>query len=80
MVGRKERTIGRIAARSYWREADARVVVEAWRRSGLSVAAFARRHGLTAQRLAYWRAHVDADTRPREGVPFHPCSCGQRVR
>jgi transposase-like protein len=71
MAKNKERTIGRIAAQSYWREADARVIVEAWRRSGLSVAAFARRHGLTQQRVAYWRMHVGATARPRKGVTFH---------
>ena len=40
----------------YWNEAEGRAVVEAWRQSGDPAAAFARRHGLTSKRLAYWAA------------------------
>ncbi|MEO7729652.1 MAG: hypothetical protein ABIY55_01665, partial [Kofleriaceae bacterium] len=38
----------------YWSEADGRAVIEAWRRSGESRSAFARRHGLQTKRLKYW--------------------------
>ena len=39
------------AGRAYWREADARVIVEAWEQSGETGAAFARRLGVHPQRL-----------------------------
>ncbi len=42
----------------YWHEADGRRVVEAWLRSGETAAAFARRHGLSTKRLAYWRKRL----------------------
>lgn len=46
-----------------WIMTDARVVVEAHRRSGLSLAAFARRHGLSLQRLYDWRRRLDVAPR-----------------
>ena len=39
----------------YWREEHARVVLDAWKASGESMAAFARRHELTVQRLRWWK-------------------------
>ena len=39
----------------YWREEQARVVLEAWAASGQSMAAFARRHGLAVKRLRWWK-------------------------
>ncbi len=36
-------------------EFGGRALVEAWRASGLSGAAFCRQHDLRAQRLHYWR-------------------------
>jgi hypothetical protein len=39
----------------YWREEQARVVLVAWASSGESMAAFARRHELTVQRLRWWK-------------------------
>jgi hypothetical protein len=36
--------------RGYWREADGRVMVDAWRRSRLSLRAFAQRYGDTVRR------------------------------
>ena len=41
-------------------EADARRVLAAWRRSGLSAAAFAHEHGLNPQRLGWWRKRLAA--------------------
>lgn len=46
--------VRQVAAQRYWREGQARVVVEAWQRSGESVAAFARSHGIGSQRLKRW--------------------------
>lgn len=42
----------------YWREADGRAVVEAWRRSGDPAAVFARRHGLQSRRIKYWSGRL----------------------
>lgn len=39
---------------SYWRESEARRVIEAWRQSGESAAAFGRRHGINVKRLRWW--------------------------
>lgn len=39
-------------------ETGGRALVEAWRSSGLSVAAFCRQHQLRAQRLNYWRERL----------------------
>jgi hypothetical protein len=47
-------SIAEVVGRRYWREAEARVVVEAWRTSGESLAGFARRHGLGPQRIGWW--------------------------
>ena len=41
-----------------WRVSHAEVVVAALERSGLSLARFARRHGLHVKRLARWRARL----------------------
>jgi hypothetical protein len=41
-------------ARSQWSEVEARGVIEAWRRSGLSMERFARQRGLVPQRVAWW--------------------------
>jgi transposase-like protein len=50
-----EATLARAAASSYWSESEARAVLEAYEASGLSVAEFARRHGLGPQRLRWWK-------------------------
>ena len=47
------------AANPYWREADARVVLTAWRESGLSLAAFARQFGISVQRLRRWHHDLE---------------------
>jgi hypothetical protein len=39
-------------------ESGGRALVEAWRVSGLSGAAFCRQHNLRAQRLHYWRERL----------------------
>jgi hypothetical protein len=42
----------------YLDEAGGRALVEAWRLSGLSGAAFCRQHNLRVQRLHYWRERL----------------------
>jgi hypothetical protein len=60
-----------IAAESrYWRESTAQVMVDAWRESGETVAAFARRQGVERRRLARWIRRVDGKADVL--VPFHP--------
>jgi transposase-like protein len=41
-----------------WTEEEGRRVIEAWSRSGETVPAFARRVGLGAQRLYWWRVRL----------------------
>ena len=53
--------------RRRWREGDARVVAEAWRSSGDSLAAFCRRHELKAQRVGKWARRLDGGS-----IQFHP--------
>jgi hypothetical protein len=59
-----------VACRKYWREADARVMLEAWHDSGATLSAFARRHRIDSRRLARWSARLSAGTPP--AVRFHP--------
>jgi transposase-like protein len=67
--------VGRVAALRYWRAADARVAVDAWKRSGKTVAEFARRHGIHPRRLRRWGAELDGR---QEAVRFHPVRLVQR--
>lgn len=48
-------------------EAAGRALVTAWQASGLPQAAFARRRGVSAQRLSYWRLRLGPD-RKRGGA------------
>lgn len=63
-------------------EAGGRVLVEAWRASGLSGAAFCRQHNIRAQRLHYWRERlgypIKAVGEPRPSVvgPASPTTDG----
>ncbi len=58
------------AGRSYWREADARVIVEAWQQSGETGVEFARRLGVHPRRLWWWASRLG---RPEPtAVRFHP--------
>jgi transposase-like protein len=56
-----------------WTAEDARLALVALRESGLSMSAFARRHGLTAQRLSWWRKRLKAwSEEPMRLVPAEP--------
>jgi len=48
-----------------WTDDDARTVLEEWRRSGDSIAAFARRHSVSAWRLYSWRKKLRTMAEPR---------------
>lgn len=47
-----------LRGRAQWKESDARRVLEALAHSDESLAGFARRHGLTPQRVAWWRTRL----------------------
>ena len=66
-----DRDVLRIATRRVWSKADGTRVVEAWRRSGLSRAAFARHYGLPVHRVYYWIANT-AEHPGRGGPPRPP--------
>jgi transposase-like protein len=42
-----------------WSDKEGRFAVEAWRKSGLSAAKFAEKHGLDAQRLSRWATRLE---------------------
>ena len=63
-----------VAACSYWREDDARVIVAAWRASGETLSAFARRHGVDRRRIARWAGRLEAAPLVR----FHPVRVASR--
>jgi transposase-like protein len=41
-----------------WTEDDARLALDEWRRSGQTIAAFAREHQMNAPRLYWWRKRL----------------------
>jgi transposase-like protein len=57
-----------VAMSRHWRASDAGQVIEAWRRSGASVAAFARDHGMGVRRVLRWRRRLKGSGTPA----FHP--------
>ena len=65
-----------LAGLRLWREAEARVVVEAWRRSGESQASFGRRYGIHPTRLSRWARQLGDGA--EEPLLFHPVHLVQR--
>ncbi len=62
--------VAKVASRRYWREGDARVIIEAWRHAGGPLSRLAERHGFDPQRLARWAARLKkAEPGP---LRFHP--------
>lgn len=66
---RKQRPLGELARRPYWRERDARRIVEAWRGSGETVSRFASELGVDRRRVSRWVARLDDGTRAVRFVP-----------
>lgn len=66
---RRSQVVTEVAGRRYWRESQARVMVEAWHASGEPITAFAARHGVEARRLGRWVRRLGGE---HEGVQFHP--------
>jgi transposase-like protein len=60
-LGNQHRKLKRIAAKKRWSEEDARVVLDAWRESGQSVAAFSRGIGVGPWKLWMWRKQLDVE-------------------
>jgi hypothetical protein len=48
-----------MAHRGQWSEHEARGVLSAWRKSGLTLERFANERGLIPQRLRYWKARLE---------------------
>ncbi len=77
--------VRRAASKAYWREADAAIVVEAWRESGQAMSTFARAAGVDRQRLARWARRLlgEGPMRFREvrlvGGPAHRSADGIEV-
>jgi hypothetical protein len=61
-MGRKRSVVG---GWRQWRETEAREALEELASSGESAASFARRRGVSTQRLAYWRKRLAAGTAPK---------------
>ena len=49
----------RVRSGGQWSSEEAADAIAAWQRSGESLAAFARRHGLVAERISYWRRRLE---------------------
>ncbi len=74
-----------------WTAEEARRVLEAWRASGLPLATFARRRGLCAERVRWWRLRLSdwqrapGEERPQlapavvTGLPPVPAAAGSVV-
>ena len=62
--------------RDPWTEDEARAVLSAASRSGLSLAAFARRHGLLDRTLYWWRTQLRAhpNVEPATGMFARICT------
>lgn len=70
MMEGRDAAVAEVASRRRWREADARVIVEAWRGSGQTITAFAQQYDVHPERLGRW--HRLLRTEVQDGVRFHP--------
>ncbi len=52
------KAVAAVAGKSYWREADARPVAQAWKSSGQTLSHFATAQGLNVARLARWASRL----------------------
>ena len=71
MARRQEVEVGEVVGKCYWREREARTVVEAWRQSGQSLSRFAREQGVRAPRILRWAARLEVRPSGR-AVDFQP--------
>ncbi len=64
-------------ATSNWTEDESRTELERWRRSGDTIAAFARAHRVSAPRLYWWRRRLSATAavpEPRPEIRLAPAT------
>ena len=64
--------IEKLASVVYWSDAEGRSAVIAWRASGLTKKAFARRHGIAAQRITYWERRLPSSSTMRADITLAP--------
>lgn len=69
--------IRELAGRRYWREAEARIVIEAWKRSGAPLSEFAERHGIKRGRVVRWSSRLKKKSIPPP-VRFFPVRLSER--
>lgn len=62
------------ASNHEWTEDDARIVLEEWRRSGTTLAAFARQRGVSAPRLYWWRRRLSSSETRTSSVSLVPAT------
>ncbi len=60
-----------VAHRSRWREEHARIVVAAWKDSGLTMREFAGRHGVPQKRLERWSCKLRKRENSQPEAPLH---------
>ena len=65
-------------AHGKWSEVEARGVLEAWRRSGLSLERYANQRGLVPQRLRWWKWKLEREGASR-GIDVAPALLPVRV-
>ena len=61
-----------VSRRRYWKEIEARVMVEAWRSGGETLSEFAARYGVDPKRIARWASRLQGPRPEPEAVRFHP--------
>lgn len=67
----RSQAVAVVARQSYWRVEDARVVIDAWRRSRQSQRAFGERYGLDPKRIGRWASRLASEVED-DVVRFHP--------
>ncbi len=65
-MGERTKKPARKSGWRQWKADEARRVVEAWRASGLPLATFARKRGLCAERVRWWRQRLGDWSPPSE--------------
>jgi len=73
-MARARNALRQVAKLGYWRESDARVLIEAWRATGESLAGFAKRHGVKPRRLTRWIQQLEESAVPA----LHPVRLVER--
>lgn len=68
--------------RKHWNERTATRVLAAWRESAMSLSAFARASGMSAQRLSWWRKRLEtsAPIAPMVAPTFIPAAVSGSAR